>query len=125
MDFLKFHLGLPCPAFPCPAGRPPLKRPYGSFRDCSPTDQVAYDHLLPLWTPHVVRISLCLDSCSFLDLALYFKNRDRFFLLVKKQDVTMRQDRFEAVSEASSAEGKVIYFYLCTCFGLFCFFAEP
>jgi hypothetical protein len=27
IDSLKFHPGLPCPTFPCPAGGPPLKRP--------------------------------------------------------------------------------------------------
>jgi hypothetical protein len=36
MDFLKFHLGPPCPTFLRPVGGPPLKRPYSSYRS-SPT----------------------------------------------------------------------------------------
>jgi hypothetical protein len=32
MDSLKFHLGPPCPTLLRPAGRPPLKRPYGCFK---------------------------------------------------------------------------------------------
>jgi hypothetical protein len=41
MDSLKFHLGPPCPTLLCPAGGPPLKWPYGRFRDGPPTGQAA------------------------------------------------------------------------------------
>jgi hypothetical protein len=43
MDSLKFYLGLPCSAFLCPAGG-------------LPAEEAAYSHLLPLLTPHAVRL---------------------------------------------------------------------
>jgi hypothetical protein len=55
-DALKYHPGLPCPTLLQPAGGPPLKRPYGCFRDGPPTGQVACGCVLPLWTPHAVRL---------------------------------------------------------------------
>jgi hypothetical protein len=51
MDSLKFHPGPPCPTILRPAGKPPLKRPYGCFRDDPPAGQAACSYLLPLWTP--------------------------------------------------------------------------
>ena len=39
--------GLPCPTLLRPAGRPPLKQPYGRFRSGLPTGLVACSHLLP------------------------------------------------------------------------------
>jgi hypothetical protein len=50
MDFLKFHPGPPCPTLLRPAGGPPLKQPAG---------QAACGRLLPLWTPHAVRLCSC------------------------------------------------------------------
>jgi hypothetical protein len=51
MDCLKFHSGLPCPTLLCRNGR---------FRCGPPAGQSTCGHLLPLWTPHVVR--LCFNS---------------------------------------------------------------
>jgi hypothetical protein len=56
MDSLKFHLGLPRPTLLRPADGPPLKRPYGHFRGCSPTGHTACGRLPPLWIPHVLRL---------------------------------------------------------------------
>jgi hypothetical protein len=60
MDSLKFHLGLPCPTFLRPAGMPPLKWPYGCFKGGLPARRAACGRLLPLLTPHAVR--LCADD---------------------------------------------------------------
>jgi hypothetical protein len=56
MDSLKFHPGPPCLTLISPAGGPPLKRPYGHFRGGLPTEHAACGRLLPLWTPHAVRL---------------------------------------------------------------------
>jgi hypothetical protein len=56
MDSLKFHPGPLYLTFLSPAGGPPLKRPYSRFRGGSPARQAACGHLLPLWTPHAVRL---------------------------------------------------------------------
>jgi hypothetical protein len=56
MDFLKFHPGSPCLTLLHSAGGPPLKQPYGHFRGGLPVGWVAYGRLLPLWTPHAVRL---------------------------------------------------------------------
>jgi hypothetical protein len=53
---LKFHLGTLCPTLLCPAGGPPLKRPYGRFRGGPPAGRAGCGCLLPLWTPHAVRL---------------------------------------------------------------------
>jgi hypothetical protein len=55
-DSLKFRPGSSCPTFLCPAGGPPLKQPYGRFRDGPPARQAVCSHLLPHWTPHAVRV---------------------------------------------------------------------
>jgi hypothetical protein len=62
MVSLKFHPGPPCSAFPRPTGGPPLKRPYSCFRGGPLAGRAACGHLLPLWTPHAVR--LCLHSVA-------------------------------------------------------------
>jgi hypothetical protein len=36
MDSLNYRYGPPCPGLLCPAGRPPLKRPYDHFRSGLP-----------------------------------------------------------------------------------------
>jgi hypothetical protein len=56
MDSLKYHLGLPCPTFLCSVGGPPLKRPYGHFRGHLYTGWAPCGRLLPIWTPHAVRL---------------------------------------------------------------------
>jgi hypothetical protein len=38
------------------AGGPPLKRPYGHFRDGLLAGCAAYGRLTPLWIPHAVRL---------------------------------------------------------------------
>jgi hypothetical protein len=43
MDSLKFHPCPPCPNLLCPAGRPPLKRCYGHFRDGPPASIIPLD----------------------------------------------------------------------------------
>jgi hypothetical protein len=58
MDSLKFHPGPPCPTFGRPAGEPPLKRPYIRFRGGLLAGRAACGHLLPLWTPHAVRVRM-------------------------------------------------------------------
>jgi hypothetical protein len=64
---LKLHLGLPCPTLLCPAGRPPLKWPYNSFRSGQPAGWAACGLLLPLCTPYVVRLwSLIRPNLSWL-----------------------------------------------------------
>jgi hypothetical protein len=59
MDSLQFHLGPPCRTLLRPVGGPTLKRPYTNFWGSLPTGQAACACLLPLWTPHAVRL------CSF------------------------------------------------------------
>jgi hypothetical protein len=56
MDSLNFHPGPPCPNLLHPAGEPPLKRPYGSFRNDPPAWRSACGRHPPLWTPHAVRL---------------------------------------------------------------------
>jgi hypothetical protein len=56
MDSLKFPLGLPCPTFLYPAGGSLPKWPYSYFRGGPSARQAACGHLLPLWTPHTVRL---------------------------------------------------------------------
>jgi hypothetical protein len=56
MDSLQFHLGLPCPSFLRPVVGPPLKLPYIHFRDGPPAWRAACGRILPLWTPHAVRL---------------------------------------------------------------------
>jgi hypothetical protein len=41
MDSPMFHPGLPCLTLLRPAGGPPLKRPYGRFRDGLPAERAA------------------------------------------------------------------------------------
>jgi hypothetical protein len=41
MNSLKFHLGLLCPTLLGPEGGPPLKQPYGHFKDGLPIRRVA------------------------------------------------------------------------------------
>jgi hypothetical protein len=43
-----FHLGPLCLTLPY--------LPYGHFRGGPPAGRTAYSHLLPLWTPHAVRL---------------------------------------------------------------------
>jgi hypothetical protein len=47
MVSLRFYAGLPCPTLLNPAGRPALRAACG--------------HLLPLWTPHAVRLCWVID----------------------------------------------------------------
>jgi hypothetical protein len=56
----KVSPGPPCPTFLRPAGGPPLKWSYNCFRAALPAGHAACGRLLPLWTPHAVR--LCLHS---------------------------------------------------------------
>jgi hypothetical protein len=46
MDYLKFHLGSPCPNLLCPVSRSPLKWPNSYFRGI-PIGRAAYISLLP------------------------------------------------------------------------------
>jgi hypothetical protein len=66
MDSIKFHPDPTCPTLLRPAGGPPLKRPYDHFRGGLPAGRVACGHLLPLWTPHAVRL------CFHFPLVLLF-----------------------------------------------------
>jgi hypothetical protein len=56
LDFLKYHLGLPCPTLLRPAGRQPLKRPYNRFKGGPTTGWAACGRLPPQWTPRAVRL---------------------------------------------------------------------
>jgi hypothetical protein len=56
MDSMKYHLGPPCLTLLRPAGAPPLKQPYVHFTGSPPAGQAACGHLLPLWTPHAIRL---------------------------------------------------------------------
>jgi hypothetical protein len=51
---------LPGPTMPYallrPAGGPTLKQPYDHFRGGLPTGRATCSRLLPLWTPHVLRL---------------------------------------------------------------------
>jgi hypothetical protein len=58
MDSLKFDLGPPCPTLLSPAGGLPWKCPYGCFRGGLLARRVACGRLLPLWTPHAVRLCI-------------------------------------------------------------------
>jgi hypothetical protein len=49
MDFLELHPGPPCPTLLCL---------YGRFRGGPSAEREAFGHLLPLWTPHAVRLFL-------------------------------------------------------------------
>jgi hypothetical protein len=55
-DSLKFYSGPPCPTVLYPTGGPPLKRPYSRFRRDPFRRRAACSRLLPLWTPHTVRL---------------------------------------------------------------------
>jgi hypothetical protein len=57
MYSLKFHLGLPCLPFLCPAGGPPLKAVSGG--GLTPSGRAACCRFPPIWTPHTV--SLCVS----------------------------------------------------------------
>jgi hypothetical protein len=54
------------PAMPdpyiCPAGGPPVKRPYGRFRGSPPMRRAAYSRLILPWTPHAVRLCFCVTD---------------------------------------------------------------
>jgi hypothetical protein len=56
INSLKFHPGLPCPTLLRPAGWLSLKQPYDRFMGDPPTGWAACSRLLPLWTPHTVRL---------------------------------------------------------------------
>jgi hypothetical protein len=56
MDSLKYHQGPSCPTLLRPASGSLLKRPYSRFRDGLPAGWAACGCLLPLWTPHAVRL---------------------------------------------------------------------
>jgi hypothetical protein len=58
MDYLKYHLGLPCPTLLRPAAGPVLKQPYSRYRGGPPARRVACSHFLRLLTPHAVRLWL-------------------------------------------------------------------
>jgi len=47
MDSLKFHPSPPCPTLLCPAGEPPLRRPYSHFRGGLPAGRAACAHPTP------------------------------------------------------------------------------
>jgi hypothetical protein len=47
MDSQQFNPGPPCPIF---------LRPVGGLPHGLPTEQAAYEHLLPLWTAKAVRL---------------------------------------------------------------------
>jgi hypothetical protein len=74
--------GPPCLTLLRPAGRPPLKQPYGGFRGGPPTGRAAYGHLLPLGTPYPVR--LCLHyAFTKLSLLLHYAFTFGIFTLGK------------------------------------------
>jgi hypothetical protein len=50
--------GPPCSTLLRPAGRQPLKQPYGRFRNGPAAGSVACCRLLSPWTPHTVRLCL-------------------------------------------------------------------
>jgi hypothetical protein len=50
MDSLKFHPGLPCPAFLCPACGLPLKQHHGCFSGGLLAERATCGRLQPLWT---------------------------------------------------------------------------
>jgi hypothetical protein len=56
MDYLKYHSGPTCPNLLRPAGEPPQKRPNGRYRGDPPARRATCGRLLPLWTPHAVRL---------------------------------------------------------------------
>jgi hypothetical protein len=56
-ESLTFHVGPPCPTLLRPVGGPSLKRPYGRVTGSPPAGHAACACLLPLWTPHAVRLS--------------------------------------------------------------------
>jgi hypothetical protein len=58
MDSRKYHSAPPCPTLLRPAGGPLLKRPEGCFRGGPPKGWAACGRLLPLWTPHAIRLRI-------------------------------------------------------------------
>jgi hypothetical protein len=67
MDSPKFHPGPPCPTLLRPAGGPLLKRYNGRFRGGQPTRQAACGRLLPLWSPHALRLTSLVSEGTCLD----------------------------------------------------------
>jgi hypothetical protein len=59
---LKYHPDPACLTLLHPAVRPPLKRPYGRFKDGLPAGQAACSRLLPLRTPHAVHLGAANQS---------------------------------------------------------------
>jgi hypothetical protein len=87
MDSLKLGPGLPCPTFLYHAGGSLLKRPYGRFRGSPPAGWPACALLVPLWTPHVVRLPSWKQKCSYLNccfLAKLFIEIEIFRIYAKK-----------------------------------------
>jgi hypothetical protein len=56
IDSLKFHLGLQYPTPLYFVGGPRLKPPYRHFRRGPPAKWAACSRILPLWTPHAIRL---------------------------------------------------------------------
>jgi hypothetical protein len=78
MDSLKSHPGLLCFTLLSPAGRPPVKRLYGCFKGGLPAWQAVCGRLLPLWTPHPVRLwsrwpPLFMSNFVYQIMALWFE----------------------------------------------------
>jgi hypothetical protein len=80
MDSLKFHPGPLCLTLLRPAGRLPLKQHYGCFRSGPPAGRATCGRLLPVWTPHAIR--LCLDFTRF-----PFTHRQPKFLHLGKNEI--------------------------------------
>jgi hypothetical protein len=80
MDSLKFHPGPPCPTLPRLAGEPTQKRPNGRFMGGLAARRASCGHLLPIWTPHAVR--LCLTDGSTLRPFLSSKHNKLLFFSI-------------------------------------------
>jgi hypothetical protein len=73
MDSPKSHPGSLCLILLCPAGELPLKQPYGRFRSDLAAGRVACGRLVPLWTPHAIRLRQ-LQISAFLVLVAMVRN---------------------------------------------------
>jgi hypothetical protein len=106
MDFLKFYPGPPCPSLVHPVAGPPLKRPHSltAFRGGPPVGRAACGCLLPLWTPHAVRLCFVRWVC----FRFLWSSVAGIHLCPTNKIYTNRRHRFFYFSDNQIANGQNI-----------------